>query len=46
MMATQLFKVKNHPMSLQLGLRYWAETTDTSPEGWGLRITYTLVLPK
>lgn len=46
LMATQLFKVGNQPMSLQLGARYWAEAPETGPEGWGWRLTYTLVFPK
>lgn len=45
--VTQVFKAGEQPMSLQLGVRYWAETnTDTGPEGWGARLTYTLVFPR
>ena len=46
LMATQLFKVGAQPMSLQLGARYWADSPDGGAEGWGLRVTYTLVFPK
>jgi hypothetical protein len=46
LMVTQLFKVGGQPMSLQAGARYWAESTDAGPEGWGARITYTLVFPR
>lgn len=46
LMATQLFKIGKQPMSLQGGVRYWADATDSGPEGWGLRLTYTLVFPK
>ncbi|MGD8587529.1 MAG: transporter [Chromatiales bacterium] len=46
LMLTQLFKVGDQPMSLQLGARYWADSPDTGPEGWGLRLTYTLVFPR
>ena len=46
LMAAQLFKAGEQPMSLQLGLRYWADSPETGPEGWGARFTYTLVFPK
>lgn len=44
--AAQLFKVGKQPMQLQLGVRYWADSPDTGPEGWGLRLNYTLVFIK
>jgi len=44
--ASQLFKVGGQPMSIQLGARYWAQSPDSGAEGWGLRLTYTLVFPK
>ena len=46
LMATQLFRIGKQPMSLQLGVRYWAESPESGPEGWGGRFTYTLVFPK
>jgi hypothetical protein len=46
LMVTQLFKIGRQPMSLQLGLRYWADSPETGPEGWGVRLAYTLVFPK
>jgi hypothetical protein len=46
LMITQLFKLGGQPMSLQAGVRYWAESTEPGPEGWGARITYTLVFPR
>jgi len=46
LMATQLFKIGNQPMSVQIGARYWADAPDTGAEGWGLRLAYTLVFPK
>jgi len=46
-MVTQVFMVGTQPMSIQLGARYWADTPeDAGPEGWGARLTYTLVFPK
>jgi hypothetical protein len=45
--VTQVFKIGKQPMSLQLGARYWADTPeDVGPEGWGARLTYTLVFPQ
>jgi hypothetical protein len=44
--VTQLFKVGNQPMSLQLGARYWADSPDSGAEDWGIRIAYTLVFLK
>lgn len=46
MLVSQLFKIGKQPMSLQLGVRYWADSPDTGAEDWGLRLTYTLVFPK
>ena len=47
MTVTQLFKIGNQPMSLQVGPRYWADTPDNQgPDGWGWRLAYTLVFPK
>ncbi|HSP57874.1 MAG TPA: hypothetical protein VLO12_06210 [Halomonas sp.] len=46
LMATQLFRVGKQPMSLQLGARYWVDAPEAGPDGWGMRLTYTLVFPK
>ena len=46
LLATQLFKVGKQPMSLKLGARYWADSPANGPEGWGVRLAYTLVFPK
>ncbi|MEZ5501931.1 MAG: transporter [Halioglobus sp.] len=45
--VSQVFKIGKQPMSIQLGARYWADTPQgAGPEGWGARLTYTLVFPK
>lgn len=44
--VSQLFKVGNQPMSLGLQARYWAHGPDSGPDGWGVRMTYTLLFPK
>lgn len=44
--AAQLFKIGKQPMQLQLGARYWADSPDGGAEGWGMRLSYTLVFIK
>lgn len=44
--AAQLFKVGKQPMQLQIGARYWADSPEGGAEGWGMRLTYTLVFIK
>jgi hypothetical protein len=45
--VTQVFKIGGQIQSLQLGARYWADTPQNAgPDGWGARLTYTLVFPK
>ncbi|MFZ1294669.1 MAG: transporter [Pseudomonadales bacterium] len=44
--VAQLFKVGAHPMQLQLGVRRWLESPQHGAEGWGARLTYTLLFPK
>ena len=45
-MVSQILKIGSQPVSLQAGPRYWAESSDSSPEGWGFRFTFTLLFPK
>jgi hypothetical protein len=42
----QLFKIG--PQIMQLGLfgKYWAESPENGPEGWGFRAQLTFVFPK
>lgn len=47
LMATQLLKVGNQPLTLTAGTRYWADSPDgAGPEGWGFRLGLTLLFPK
>ena len=46
LMVSQLIKIGSRPISLQAGPRYWAESPDSGPEGWGFRFTFTLLFPK
>jgi hypothetical protein len=42
---TQILKLAGQPISLQVGPRYYAKTVPGGPY-WGLRFTFTLLLPK
>lgn len=44
--VTQLLKVGNQPLTIQAGARYWADSPDGGPEGWGARIALTFLFPK
>jgi hypothetical protein len=44
--VNQLAKLGGQLVQFGGGVRYWAETTDSSPEGWGLRFQATLLFPK
>ncbi len=43
--VTKLLKIGHQPISLGPGVRYWAESPDTGPEGWGFRFTVTALFP-
>ena len=43
--VSQLLKLGNQPISLQLGWRYYAEKPDGGPD-WGLRFVVTFLFPK
>jgi len=43
---TQVVKFGEQLVSIGGGLRYWAKTTNTSPEGVGIRLQLTLLFPK
>lgn len=42
----QLIKVGKLPAQVGLGVRYWAESAPTGPQGWGVRLMWTFLLPK
>lgn len=44
-MITKLTKIGNQPISIQGGLRYWAETPDSGPNGLGGRVALTFIFP-
>jgi hypothetical protein len=44
---TQILKLGNQPLSLQVGARYWADTPEgIGPKGWGYRFQLTFLFPK
>lgn len=44
--AAQLLKVGNQMVQVGGGLRYWVTAPDNGPDGWGLRLSVTLLYPK
>jgi hypothetical protein len=45
--VNQLIKIDKQLISLQAGVRYWADTPDNAgPENWGLRLGATFLFPK
>ena len=44
--VSKLLKFGKQPVSLFAGARYWAESTDSGPDGWGLRLGMTFLYPK
>ncbi|MEI6167488.1 MAG: transporter [bacterium] len=44
--VSQLFKIGAQIMQLSLGARYWVDSPDNGPEGWGARAQLTFLFPK
>lgn len=44
--VTQVIKVGTQLVSVGGGMRYWTENSDSSPEGFGVRLLFTLLYPK
>ncbi|MGH7149171.1 MAG: transporter, partial [Planctomycetota bacterium] len=45
-LASKVVRIGGQRVSLQAGLRYWADSPDSGPEGWGVRVAAVLALPK
>ncbi len=43
--VAQLFDFGGHPVQLTAGVRYWADTPEGGPEGWGARLAVTYLFP-
>ena len=46
LMVTKVGKLGNQLISVGGGVRYWVDSTDGGPEGWGARIIVTFLFPK
>lgn len=46
LLVSQVLKVGDQPLSIQAGVRYWADGPDNGPEGWGFRLAVTFLFPK
>lgn len=44
--ATKVMKMGGQLVSVGGGIRYWAESTDGGPEGFAVRVLFTLLYPK
>jgi hypothetical protein len=44
--VAQLFKIGPQILQLSVAGKYWAESPDNGPEGWGLRVQLTFLFPK
>ena len=42
----QVVKIGSQPVQFTLGARYWLDSPDNGPEGWGARFQMTLLFPK
>jgi len=43
---TQLFNVGDQKVQAKFGVRYWADSTPSGPDGWGVRFGLTYLFPK
>ncbi len=46
LMVSKLVRFDKQMVSFQGGIRYWVKSTDSGPEGFGLRFAVTLLFPK
>jgi hypothetical protein len=44
--VNQLLKVGPQIIQVGGGVRYWAESPENGPEGWGARLQLTFLFPK
>jgi len=45
-MVSKVTRIGKQPISIQGGVRYWADAPDNGPEGWGARFALTFLFPK
>ena len=46
MTVTQLLRIGGQPLSIQLGPRYWLDSSEDGAQGWGFRAAVTLLFPR
>jgi hypothetical protein len=44
--VSQLLKIGPQIFQVSVGARYWAESPDNGPEGWGARAQLTFLFPR
>jgi hypothetical protein len=44
--VSKVTRIVGQTVSLQAGPRYYAESADNGPEGWGFRINIALLFPR
>jgi hypothetical protein len=44
--VSQIIKVAGKPVQLTAGARYWADSPEAGPDGWGARLGVTYLFPK
>lgn len=44
--VTQLLKPGGHPLTVQAGPRYWLDSAENGPQGWGFRFAVTFLFPR
>lgn len=44
--VAQMLKFGKLPVQISLGVRYWADTTENGPEGFGGRFQFTFIFPE
>jgi hypothetical protein len=44
--VAQVFKIGPQLIQLKAGVRYWADSAPTDPEGWGFKLGLVLLFPK
>jgi len=45
-LVTKVVKFGEQTTSIGGGLRYWVDSPESAPEGWGLRLVFTLLYPR
>ena len=44
--VAQVVKVGGRPVQFGVGARYWLDSPDGGPDGWGARAQITLLFPR